>query len=240
MSQWLPLSSTVLLSVVEQIPSPKEASRTKWSTGYDQIPTKIKQFLINCDKNDSVPTIAYISKLFSVEKDALPGRKRIQLTAEQMRERRALMATAATVDGEANVLETQSFISKTADPESHSEREDGILLGFARIFSGKLRVGQEIYALGPKFSPETPDLHCSRIKVKRLFMMMGRDMEDLEQVPAGNVFAIDGVSESILKSGTLSTTLECPSLNQVSDGQAPIVRVAVEPVNPSMLILLFY
>lgn len=199
MSQWLPLSSTVLLSVVDQIPSPNQASKKKWLAGYEKIPPYLKEALKLCDKSVTAPTIVYISKLFSVDKDALPGRKRIQLTAEQMRERKALMAAAISKESD-SITSIQKPDTATSLREPSNEEEDiNKLLGFARIFSGTVRVGQEIYALGPKYSPETPNLHCSRIKVSRLFMMMGRDMEDLDQVPAGNVFAIDGVAESILK-----------------------------------------
>ena len=41
-------------------------------------------------------------------------------------------------------------------------------------------------------------------------MLMGRELECLESVPAGNVVGIGGLEEHVLKSATLSNTLECP------------------------------
>ena len=43
-------------------------------------------------------------------------------------------------------------------------------------------------------------------QVKGLYMMMGRGLERLEQVQAGNVLAIGGLEAAILKSATLSST----------------------------------
>lgn len=61
---------------------------------------------------------------------------------------------------------------------------------------------------------------------------MGRELECLESVPAGNVVGIGGLEEHILKSGTLSSSLACPAFTELSQMVMPIVRVAVEPARP--------
>ena len=65
---------------------------------------------------------------------------------------------------------------------------------------------------------------------------MGRGLEALTSVPAGVVFGIGGLEGHVLKSGTLCSQLKgAVNLAGVSMGTQPIVRVALEPVNPADL-----
>ncbi|KAJ3105210.1 Cytoplasmic GTPase/eEF2-like protein (ribosomal biogenesis) [Phlyctochytrium planicorne] len=247
MSQWLPLSSTVLVAVVEQLPSPVSAQAIRIpnmlneskslkakSTGLDEA---IMQDLVTCNSK-SETTIAYISKVFSVSSDMLPKGTKGVLSTEQMRERRKilLLRQAEKARGEAvDESLVQSLGEALAAEETVEETETGeIFIGFARVYSGTIRVGQKIHVLGPKYNPLHQEQHCSEIVIKRLFLLMGRDLEDLDEVPAGNVFGISGIEADVLKTATLSTTLKCPSFGKVT-GDAPILRVALEPENPSQI-----
>jgi ribosome assembly protein 1 len=229
MSQWLPLSPCVLLAVVNCLPNPKEAQHLKFQ---NRLPSnkdeELKKALVSCDSDVSKPIVAYVSKMFMVDRDALPGKKRIQLTAEQMKERKALLLKA---QNDKDTVNAQELLAESK-PEVKND-QSGYLVAFARIYSGTLKVGDEIKILSPKYDPENPSLHCSATVVKRLFLMMGRDLEDLDQVPAGNIFAIGGLEDFILKSATLSTSLACPNLARESIDSSPIVRVALEAVIPS-------
>jgi ribosome assembly protein 1 len=125
------------------------------------------------------------------------------------------------------------------DISDESENEN-ILIGLARIYSGTVKVGQEVYVYGPKYDPAYPDLHISRAKIERLFLIMGKGLEDLSEVPAGNIFGILGIQKYVFKTATLSSSLNCPIISRFffsfyfsSKGQAnAILRVAVEPVDP--------
>ncbi|KAF3902666.1 hypothetical protein AA313_de0200125 [Arthrobotrys entomopaga] len=120
-------------------------------------------------------------------------------------------------------------------PKTDPDREH--LIGFARLYSGTISVGQTLYVLGPKYDPRHPDQHVSSITVTDLYLMMGRELVSLEKVPAGNVFGIGGLEGKVLKNGTLcSTTTGAVNLASVASmGAAPIVRVALEPKNPTQL-----
>jgi ribosome assembly protein 1 len=74
------------------------------------------------------------------------------------------------------------------------------------------------------------------VRVEELFLLMGRGLEPLAQVPAGNVFGIGGarLEQALLKTATLSSSLACPSSRGVQFGH-PIMRVAVEPELPGEL-----
>ncbi|KAJ3218680.1 Cytoplasmic GTPase/eEF2-like protein (ribosomal biogenesis) [Dinochytrium kinnereticum] len=253
MSQWLPISSTVLVTVVEQLPSPISAQTIRIPKILN-IPSSQQviegryltedslKALLNCDAS-SPTTIAYISKVFSVPDDTLPKGRKGNLSADQIRERRkvALLRQAerreAGMDGESFSIIPSATPSDSVEVQKGAEDEEShgeTLIGFARIYSGTIKVGQKIYVLGPKYNPFKPDEHCFEIVVKRLFLLMGRELEDLDEVPAGNVFGISGIDAHVLKTATLSTTRQCPSFGKLT-GEAPILRVALEPEIPSQM-----
>lgn len=75
--------------------------------------------------------------------------------------------------------------------------------------------------------------HVTRATIGDLYVLMGRELEAIENVPAGCVVGIGGLEEHIVKSGTLSSSLDCPAFTELSQMAVPIVRVAVEPQKPS-------
>lgn len=60
---------------------------------------------------------------------------------------------------------------------------------------------------------------------------MGRELEELDEAPAGCIIGIGGLQQHVLKTATLSTTIWCPSFCELSLMATPILRVAVEPYN---------
>ncbi|ODN80017.1 hypothetical protein L202_03878 [Cryptococcus amylolentus CBS 6039] len=141
--------------------------------------------------------------------------------------------------------------------EETEEKEDSeIILGFSRIFSGTLHRHTPLLCLLPKFNPLLPSplLHPSNAKhivpliATDLYMMMGRELVSVESVPAGHVCAIRGLEGGVARSGTLwagdakgydefvgggEGGGEVVNLAGVGNAAAPIVRVALEPENPS-------
>lgn len=75
--------------------------------------------------------------------------------------------------------------------------------------------------------------NTAQFTVSDLFILMGREVVPVDEVPAGNVTGIAGVEEYILKSATISSTLACPAFRPMMFVASPIVRVAVEPVHAS-------
>ncbi|KAG0038959.1 Cytoplasmic GTPase/eEF2-like protein (ribosomal biogenesis) [Podila clonocystis] len=254
-SQWLPLSTCVLLAVVEQLPSPPAAQKIRmpkmlhpFVTNPPEATEDWEKGMVNCDPTSGV--VAYVSKMVSVPLDVLPKNKRKVLTAEEMRQRgritrEQLIASAKAAEtGETGVhLDVDEVIENRARMEAEeraaAEELEGkeALIGFSRIYSGTVRVGQKLKVLGPKYDPAHPTLHCSEVTVDSLFMIMGRDLIGLDQVPAGNVFGIGGLEGHVLKYGTLWSAEWEGGQNLVGKGleTAPIVRVALEPENPSQM-----
>ncbi|XP_077173995.1 elongation factor-like GTPase 1 [Paroedura picta] len=122
-------------------------------------------------------------------------------------------------------------------------------VAFARVFSGVVKKGQKLFVLGPKYDPtETlhklpsgcsaaddlpPVVHLACCTLEDLYLLMGRELEQLEEVPSGNVLGIGGLQEFVLKSATLSSSPACPPFTPLNFEATPIVRVAIEPKHPS-------
>ncbi|KAI9312595.1 P-loop containing nucleoside triphosphate hydrolase protein [Dichotomocladium elegans] len=261
-SQWLPLSTCVLLAIVGQLPPPVDAQRIRIPKilhpeiqQHDNEPlkpnNKVEEALYTCDGSENAPAVAYVSKMFAVPHELLPENKRKQLTAEEMRERgrrqRELRATLEEKSIDSGIpldkATLEASVAEIMEKEYGSEQDDEEgckapiksgehIVGFARLYSGTIRVGQKMFVLGPKYDPRFPDKYCSEITVQSLYLIMGRDLEALSEVSAGNVFGIGGLEGHILKNGTLVSTKEhTTNMAGIRTDSSPIVRVALEPVD---------
>lgn len=253
---WLPLSTAVLVSVIEYLPSPAAAQAIRFPelikdlVSAKSIDPKIKESMINFTAEKSAPVVAYVSKMVAIPESELPNKRRklgSMLTADEARElarrKRAEIAKAQAeaegangVDGVTNGLKA-TRIGEEEDEEAAPEQPEDPehLIGFTRLYSGTLSVGDEIYVLPPKFNPAVP--HATpeprKVSISALYLLMGRSLEPLETVSAGVVFGIEGLEGHILKTGTLCSQVE-GGIN-LSGGVSlsqPIVRVALEPTNP--------
>ncbi|KAG7381392.1 Elongation factor-like GTPase 1, partial [Phytophthora boehmeriae] len=213
MRRWLPLSTTVLKMVTRVLPSPvtaqiKRAEKlcTISSERLDKSPQHAGVFrsLQACQTSEEAPLVIYVCKVLSVEASVLSDYHQAGLAAN-----------------------------------------DEVYVGVGRVYSGVLRAGQPVYVLDPKFQGISGDVdvdtidpttlkHVTRINngLIKPYMMMGRDLLELDRVPAGNIVGIVGLQEHVLKTATLSSTLACPSLTKMPYQAKPIVRIAVEPEDP--------
>jgi len=72
-------------------------------------------------------------------------------------------------------------------------------------------------------------------KVSKFVLMMGRYIENVEEVPCGNTFAILGIDDILKKSGTISTSELAFSITPMKFSVSPVVRRSVIPDNISKL-----
>ncbi|KAG2383083.1 hypothetical protein C9374_004420 [Naegleria lovaniensis] len=105
------------------------------------------------------------------------------------------------------------------------------LVAFCRIFSGTIRVGQTLHILGPRYNASSPNEDRTEFKVERLYLLMGRGLECVDSVAAGNVFGMGGVGKHILKTATISSSIYSPIFSSMYIQSIPIVRFAIEPKN---------
>ena len=255
-ASWLPLSTALLVSVIEYLPSPPVAQATRlpemirYLVGAKNIDKAIKDSMIHFNTNQSAPVIAYVSKMVAIPESELPNKRRklgSTLTPDEARElarrKRAELAKAQAEAEGANGIDgiTNGLSSASIGEEEEAEvaielpEDPEHLIGFARLFSGSLSVGDEVYVLPPKFNPAFPyaSPEPKKVLITALYLLMGRSLEPLETVPPGTVFGIERLEGHILKTGTLCSQVEGGiNLAGGTSLSSPIVRVALEPTNP--------
>jgi ribosome assembly protein 1 len=230
MSQWLSLSTCIIQSTIDVVPPPSSAqlSRIPKILYSDLLePTvppknKLEKDLWSCDDGEEAFVIGYVSKMFAVPVKELPENKRAAVTAEQMRanakaarERAAATAPATTaeVNGESPSILVDASNDQGTDMEGKGQEEtdegEDVLLGFARIYSGIIRVGSKVLCVLPKYNNNFPPTHPRNISqiatttVEGLYTMMGKDLVRVDSVPAGNVFAVRGLEGKVVRSATI-------------------------------------
>uniref|UniRef100_A0AAX7VAD0 Elongation factor-like 1 n=1 Tax=Astatotilapia calliptera TaxID=8154 RepID=A0AAX7VAD0_ASTCA len=261
-SQWLPVSQAVLSMVCEKLPSPLEMAAERveklMSVGarrFDSLPEQtqhLKTAFLQCSSEENAPVIVFVSKMFAVDAKALPQHRQRgvllkvkQYLFSQSSHQEALCVLTIRRISACGLLASALYLVLTSSEEEAKET----FVAFARVYSGVVRKGQRVFVLGPKYDPaqslstlpegcsasddvsEIP--HLSRCSMENLYLLMGRELEELQEVPAGNVLGIGGLEEFVLKSATLSTSPACPPFTPLNFEATPIVRVAIEPKHPS-------
>ncbi|KAH9854742.1 translation elongation factor 2 [Lenzites betulinus] len=229
-SQWLPLSTCVIQTIVDIVPPPSAAQRIRIPKMlYPDIhettmeaQNKLEEDLYSCNDASDASVVALVSKMFAVPTKELPGKKKKSLTSEEMRSRakaaREARAAAQAVEvapSEASSKPLEDSLrdigldDKTEAPANVAEEDEETLLGFARIYSGTIRTGATILCVLPKYNvalgPTHPRnaQHIVATRVEELYTMMGRELVTVESVRAGNVFAIRGLEGKVWRSATI-------------------------------------
>ena len=88
--------------------------------------------------------------------------------------------------------------------------------------------------MGPNYVPgEKSDLYNKQIQ--RTILMMGRYIEAIDDVPAGNLVGLVGVDQYLVKTGCISTFDQAHNMRQMKFSVSPVVRVAVRCKNAADL-----
>ncbi|KAJ7366673.1 P-loop containing nucleoside triphosphate hydrolase protein [Mycena albidolilacea] len=266
-SQWLSLSTCIIQATIDVVPAPPVAQAVRipkmlYPEVYDttiEPKNKLEGDLFASKSEPSACVVGYVSKMFSVSGKDLPENKKKPMTADEMRARaRAAKEArqAAEKEGEgAQESETPLGSALDAEPEPAEEAVyTEIILGFARLYSGTITTGVSVYGVLPKYNASLGPTHPRNAKhivnavVEGLYVMMGRELVAVDNVRAGNIFAIKGLEGKVWRSATLCAPGaagigESPDIEAVKDcllnlggvdrAALPIVRVALEPAKPA-------
>jgi ribosome assembly protein 1 len=223
-TQWLPLSTAIIQTIIDVIPSPRAAQPTRIPMmlhpdsfeSHVDPKSKLEKDLYSCNASDSAYVVAYVSKMFAVPTAQLPEYKKQTLTVDEMRARARDARIRAEESREQSRAGSRSpasdqLPSQTAPGElpSDSKEADETLLGFARLYSGVIRAGSAVACVLPKYNNELEPphphnkLHAVNATVDALYTMMGRDLVAVDNVSAGNIFAIRGLEGSVWRSATI-------------------------------------
>ena len=257
-AQWLPLTKAVLNMVVKVLPSPKDVNSERAeqlmcakTARFDSLPVEtqnLKDKFLKCDPAEE-DLIVFVSKMFPVPKKHLPKNRPKPLTPEEMARRREA-ARERLQQNKENTHETAPTMAMEELKLEEKDLDGTAFVAFARVFSGTLRPGQDVYILGPKYDPveslkkrQSGQDFCDekatikdakqnaimKAKVGHLYLLLGREMEELEDAKAGSIIGIGGLEDYVLKSATISNNIACTPFVEITQSAAPILRVAVEP-----------
>eukprot|EP01060_Flectonema_neradi_P025189 TRINITY_DN33_c8_g1_i1.p1 TRINITY_DN33_c8_g1~~TRINITY_DN33_c8_g1_i1.p1 ORF type:complete len:983 (+),score=168.44 TRINITY_DN33_c8_g1_i1:23-2950(+) len=207
MSSWVPLAKCVLDAAVVQLPSPVEAQK------YRLIPRMM-------------PDLPLISDEAS--------RKRLQDSVLGCDPLGDIMIYAAKM---MDVDQIPGSSLQDRDVTDNLHEADTSLIAVCRIFSGTIKKGDSIRVLHPKHKPGSTSDSTEPIQVHQLYLLMGRGLEPVNEVSAGNIFGIGGLGSKILKSGTLTNRepeVTC-GFSQMVFQSAAVIRLSIEPVDPTDL-----
>jgi len=117
--------------------------------------------------------------------------------------------------------ELMVFVSKMV-PTADSSR----FYALGRVFSGTLLHGTKVKVLDENYKPGSKE-GCIYATVSRTYLMMGKQVETVESVPAGGIALILGVDHALNKTGTITTSEGAHCIRPLKHAISPIVRVAV-------------
>jgi len=112
--------------------------------------------------------------------------------------------------------------------------DKGRFYAFGRVFAGKVSSGLKSRIYGPNYCPGKKDDLFEKT-IQRTILMMGRYVEAIEDVPAGNICGLVGVDQFLVKTGTITTFKDAHNMRVMKFSVSPVVRVAVEAKNPGDL-----
>jgi len=234
--QWLPLSTCIIQAAIDIVPAPSVAQSTRIPKMlYPELQEailapkdKLEEDLYAGKAEINSYVTAYVSKMFAVSKKDLPEKKELPLTADGTKAK----ARAVLPKKQENGLENQLASIEIQSPKQESpvleepeevDEASEVVLGFARLYSGILRVGSIVHALLPKYDPTLESTHPYNQKyivsatVEGLYIMMGRELNPVDFVRAGNIFAIRGLGGKVYRSATVCA----PGRGDVQDGVDP-------------------
>ena len=207
---WLPLSEAVLGMASKHLPSPVESAPERFS------------------------------RLLPPRREALKGLEESRELREELDEVERAVRECDAGETAPTLVYVSKMVAVPASALPRSPGEPGPsnpneerFLAFGRVFSGTLHAGKQVYVLPSTYNPADGGSQKQTATATSLYLMMGRGLERLTSVPAGNVLAIGGLGHAILKSATLSSTPACRPLAPLLFQSAAIVRVAVEPAHPA-------
>ncbi|KAJ8923703.1 hypothetical protein NQ315_010284 [Exocentrus adspersus] len=251
---WMPLSSTILLQCLKIIPAPCHMDKRKIEYLLNLNRFCENEYLNNCIESvipyflkssieDTAPTIAYVSKMFCVNKNNLSQNKpkvfvpkpRDSITSEPT-------LTTSTVE-----KPKQDEKEEMEEPKYVDDKI--VLIALTRVFTGTLRVNQVVYVMTNSYLPDVSIIddnaedylkdnkNVVKVVIKELYMLFGRELMLVDSIPAGNFCGIGGLEAYVIRTATLASTLNIVPITErlVTN---PVVRHAIEPENPKELPIL--
>ncbi|KAJ3795280.1 translation elongation factor 2 [Lentinula aff. detonsa] len=169
-AQWLPLSTSIVQTVIDIVPPPGVAQGRRMGRMLNVPSPKVTddnstsfsvpyEHLYAASPSLDVPVCAYVSKMFAVRRGDLPEEREKAKTTQARAARDKKRAAAEKLSASEEVHEGQEVnddngeVKEKVQEEHQKDQDEDVLLGFARIYSGTLSAGEQVLVLLPKFNP---------------------------------------------------------------------------------------
>jgi len=215
MSNWLPIAKSVLDMVCEHSASPPDAQKSR------------------------LPLLANISKDLSAER-AQDTQNFVPIDIQTAMENCDPSEEAPMVAFISSLIDTEFVAGQLGSYGDEEVDLSQSFVGFARIFSGKVKTGMTVYlrtaaSFGDSEGATTSDLlEC---KIDQVLLLRGRGLEEVDSLTAGCLCGLRGsdITKHVVKYATVSNRKDMPAMTPPRLSSASIVRLAVAPVNPMQL-----
>lgn len=133
-------------------------------------------------------------------------------------------------------IPTVAYISKMIPLEARNiqgieitpEKKDTLkFMAFARVFLGECRKGSEYFVIGPKHDTKSNKYDIIKFKFEDLYFFMGQYLNQLDIVPAGNIFSVGGLENNVFKTATISSSFNCPSIIPLNINKNSNIKVSI-------------
>ena len=115
--------------------------------------------------------------------------------------------------------------------EINNNREETKFMAFARLYTGEIKSGDEYYVIGPKHDPKNNKFDIKKYKFSNIYYFMGQFLNQINQVPVGNIFSVSDLEKDVFKTSTISDNFNCPSIIPLNLDQNSNIKVSITAEN---------
>lgn len=120
-------------------------------------------------------------------------------------------------------IQGEEYIDKTTNEVK--------FMAFARVFSGEIKKGDELFVIGPKHDAKNNNYDIIKFKFDSIYYFMGQYLNKLDIVPVGNIFSVGGLEKNVFKTATVSSHFNCPSIIPLNLNKNSNIKVSITAEN---------
>jgi len=106
--------------------------------------------------------------------------------------------------------------------------DKGRFYAYGRVFSGTVATGKKVRIQGPHYTPGSKE-DMTEKTIQRTVIMMGKYVEQVNDIPCGNTCGLVGVDQYIVKTCTITDIESAHNITMMKYSVSPVVRVSVKP-----------
>jgi ribosome assembly protein 1 len=200
--QWLPAAPTVFDVTIKHLPNPIQGCKNK-------LDILFPPYKISDHDYPLMPKLRSYLDGKDIQQEDIPTVAFIS---------KMVPISRKNISGEVFDYETE---------RNRESKEEVRFMAFARNYAGALKKGQEYFVIGPKHDPKSNIYDIQKFKFDKLYFFMGQYLEEISEVPPGNIFSVGGLENYVYKTATISKVFDCPSIIPSNINKNSIIKVSI-------------